>query len=72
MAGVINLCNHCNGLGQIDLEHGPYHVDIVIQEFQLRVGQQQKTINSIRQHSHYKDPRTEINNNGQFGACKAD
>lgn len=72
IASVIDLCHHCNGLGLVDSEHGPYHVDIVIQQFQERETKSNRIISGFRKRIQPIDPRCEKNNNGHFGVCRAD
>jgi hypothetical protein len=72
IASVIDLCHHCNGLGEVDSEHGPYHVDIVIQQYQERTSKSQSLISKLRENIHYKDPRCEMNYTGRHGACKSE
>ncbi len=72
IASVIDLCHHCNGLGKVDDDLGPYHVDIVIQQFQEREATSQRLISKLRENVHYKDPRTEMNYSGAYGTCQSD
>ena len=71
-SGVINLCHHCNGLGLTDKESGSYHVDIVIQQFQLIIKKQKESIAYLQNLIKPRDPRCGDFGVGQFGAKRSD
>lgn len=47
-ASTVSICDACNGLGEVHIEYGRYHIDIVIQRLQEIITNKNKQVEYFR------------------------